>query len=247
MEVHHHHHESHEHKKLHHYFWEFFMLFLAVTLGFLVENMREHFVEHKKEMQYIHSYVEDMHDDIYQLDSLINYNRYRNNIMDSLSLTLNTPDPDLYGNRIYYYARILTLTFPFFSNDRTIQQLKNGGNLRLIRKEDVSNAMMDYDRKVRFVENIRSREEDYVREYVQWLEDILDGRVFNEMMSSKFTMSLPPGNPHLLKKDPASVIKFITKIHFLKAANSFAYINLVKTRQTALKALDIIKKEYGVE
>lgn len=247
MEVHHHHHESIEHKKWHHYFWEFFMLFLAVTLGFLVENMREQSIEHKKEMEYIHSYVEDMHSDIYQLDSLINYNRYRNNMMDSLTTILNTPDPDVYGNQIYYYARMLTLTFPFFSTDRTIQQLKNGGNLRLIRKQDVSNAMMDYDREVRFVENIRSREEDYVREYVQWLEEILDGRVFNEMMSKKFTLSRPTDNPLLLKKDKTTIIKFITKIHFLRAANSFAYINLVKTRQTAQKALDIIKKEYGIE
>ncbi|HVT85161.1 MAG TPA: hypothetical protein VHD35_08145 [Chitinophagaceae bacterium] len=246
MEIHHHH-SSHEHKKWHHYFWEFFMLFLAVTLGFLVENMRERLTEHKKEMEYIRSYVEDMHSDLYQLDSLINYNRYRNNAMDSLTQLLNTPDPDDHGKQIYYYARLLTLTFPFFSNDRTIQQLKNGGNLRLIRKQNVSNAMMDYDLKVRFLDNIRSREEDYVREYVQWLEDVLDGRVFNEMMSSKFSISLPPGNPHLLKKDQASILKFITKIHFLKAANSFAYINLVKTRQTAQKALDIIKKEYGVE
>ncbi|HYM95409.1 MAG TPA: hypothetical protein VET23_14825 [Chitinophagaceae bacterium] len=245
MEVHQHAHTPR--KKWHHYFWEFFMLFLAVTLGFLVENMRERFTEHKREMEYIHSYVEDMHSDIYQLDSLIDHNRHRNSMMDSLSAILNTPDPDVYGKQIYYYARVLTLTFPFFSTDRTIQQLKNGGNLRLIRKQDVSNAMMDYDLKVRFVENIRSREEDYVREYVHWLEDILDGRVFNEMMSGKFTMSFPSGNPHLLKKDQASILKFITKIHFLKAANSFAYINLVKTRQTAQKALDIIKKEYSAE
>ncbi|MBS1919749.1 MAG: hypothetical protein JST17_05825 [Bacteroidetes bacterium] len=247
MEVHHHHHEPHSHKKWHHYFWEFFMLFLAVTLGFLVENMREHVVDHKKEMQYVRSYTEDMHDDMYQLDSLINYNRYRNNIMDSLTQILNTPDPDQYGKKLYYYARMLTLTFPFFSNDRTIQQLKNGGNLRLIKKQDVSNAMMDYDRKIRFVDNIRSREEDYVREYVQWLEEVLDGRVFNEMMSSKFTMNLPPGNPQMLKKDKATILKFISKIHFLKAANSFSYISLVKAKQIAQKTLDIIKEEYHVE
>jgi hypothetical protein len=38
MEVHQHSHTPR--KKWHHYFWEFLMLFLAVTLGFLVENQR---------------------------------------------------------------------------------------------------------------------------------------------------------------------------------------------------------------
>lgn len=223
------------------------MLFLAVTLGYYVENMREHYVEHKKEVQYIRSYTIDIHEDLYQLDSLIKYNEYRNSIMDSLNYLLNTPDPDVYGKQVYFYARKLTLTFPFFSTDRTIEQLKNGGNLRLIRKQSVSNAMMDYDRDLRFLENIRLREEDYVRNYIYWLEGVLDGREFNEMMSNKFVFTSPAFSPHLLKKDKATINTFITKIHFLKAANTFIHINLLKIRQTAQKALDVIKKEYGVE
>ena len=46
MEVHHHAHTAR--KKWTHYFWEFFMLFLAVTLGFFVENKREHYIEHQR-------------------------------------------------------------------------------------------------------------------------------------------------------------------------------------------------------
>jgi len=46
MEVHAHSHT--ERKKWTHYFWEFFMLFLAVTLGFLVENQREHYSDDPK-------------------------------------------------------------------------------------------------------------------------------------------------------------------------------------------------------
>jgi hypothetical protein len=45
MEVHHH--ANHGDKKnWKSYFWEFLMLFLAVTLGFFVENQREHYIEH---------------------------------------------------------------------------------------------------------------------------------------------------------------------------------------------------------
>jgi len=46
MEVHHHSHiPTSREKKWTHYFWEFFMLFMAVSAGFLVENKREHYVE----------------------------------------------------------------------------------------------------------------------------------------------------------------------------------------------------------
>lgn len=245
MEVHHHTHT--ERKKWHHYFWEFFMLFLAVTLGFLVENQREHIADHRKELQYVRSYVEDLHEDTKQLDSLINYARQRNVWMDSLSYLLDTPDPDVYGKDIYYYGRMLTLVYPFFNTDRTIQQLKNGGNLRLIKKQVVSDAMMYYDRQVRFIDDIHAREEVYIREYVSWLEDNFDARVFNKMAVKGFGFKRPEGNPSLLKKDKATIIGFIGKIHFLKSANTLMAVNYGKLKQAAQKNIATIKHEYGLQ
>ena len=45
------------------------MLFLAVTLGFFVENQREHYVENKREKQYIQSFYEDLMADESDLQS----------------------------------------------------------------------------------------------------------------------------------------------------------------------------------
>jgi hypothetical protein len=47
MEVHHGHHGGP--KGMKEYFLEFFMLFIAVTLGFFAENLREHYVEKQRE------------------------------------------------------------------------------------------------------------------------------------------------------------------------------------------------------
>src|SRR5688500_7895867 len=61
MEVHHHTHTPR--KKWTHYFWEFLMLFLAVTLGFFVENQREHYIERHRAVVLAHSLVEDLKKD----------------------------------------------------------------------------------------------------------------------------------------------------------------------------------------
>ena len=158
MEVHAHTHT--ERKKWTHYLFEFLMLFLAVFCGFLAENQREHFIEHQREKQYIRSYLEDLKTDIHQLDSLITGRLNRKKVMDSLTLILATADPDLYGKEIYFYSRSLTVSYLFFNNDRTIQQLKNGGNLRLIRKQEVSNAIMDYDQQVRLIEWVKKEKKN---------------------------------------------------------------------------------------
>lgn len=58
MEVHHHPHV--EKKGFKEYFLEFVMIFLAVTLGFIAENVREHFVENKTTKELLKNYKEEL-------------------------------------------------------------------------------------------------------------------------------------------------------------------------------------------
>jgi hypothetical protein len=53
MEVHHHPDPNHKRKNFREYFLEFLMIFLAVTLGFFAENLREHFAYSNKQKIYI--------------------------------------------------------------------------------------------------------------------------------------------------------------------------------------------------
>src|SRR5687767_6086293 len=76
MEVHQHTHTPR--KRWTHYFWEFFILFLAVIAGFLVENQREHYIEHKRAKVLAASLYSDFKNDITSLQSLgIKINRVR--------------------------------------------------------------------------------------------------------------------------------------------------------------------------
>ena len=249
MEVHQHTHptsgETHtEKKKWTHYFWEFLMLFFAVFCGFLAENQREHYVEHQREKQYISSFLEDLNADIKQLDSLINMRLKRKNVMDSLTYLLDTPDPDFYGKQIYYYSRLLTVNSLFYNNDRTIQQLKNGGNLRLIRKQDVSDAIMAYDHQVRWIGTIISREQEYVLAYVMRMEEIFDSRVFNKMATGTFGFKMPEEEAQLLKKDKLTIQLFMNKIHFLSSANAYLIMTFRELLNKAQQTKAIIEKGY---
>ena len=58
MEVHHH--PKVEKKNFKEYFLEFLMIFLAVTLGFFAENIRERIKDSEQGEQYIQSLVEDL-------------------------------------------------------------------------------------------------------------------------------------------------------------------------------------------
>ena len=60
MEVHHHPHV--EKKGFKEYFLEFIMIFLAVTLGFIAENVREHYTENKTAKELLKNYKEELTD-----------------------------------------------------------------------------------------------------------------------------------------------------------------------------------------
>ena len=60
MEVHHHSDLHHKSKKWKEYFLEFLMIFLAVTMGFFAENIREYFAEKRQEREYVQSMINDL-------------------------------------------------------------------------------------------------------------------------------------------------------------------------------------------
>jgi hypothetical protein len=149
MEVHAHSHT--ERKKWTHYLWEFLMLFLAVFCGFLAENLREHFVEHKQELQYIRSMTEDIKSDTTQLHPLMLYTKEQLKYNDSVLMELTKPAIVINANRAYSFWYRSSHFPPFVYNDGTIQQLKYNSGLRLIRNKKVTDSIMNYDRRVRWL------------------------------------------------------------------------------------------------
>lgn len=137
------------------YLFEFILLFLAVTLGFFVENIREYYNERNQEKDYMHQMVEDIDTDLVAAERLL---RLWHNIdlsLDTLLHELSSPHVATNSNRAYKIWSQLAGYPSFIRNDRTIAQLKSNG-LHLIKHQDVSDAIMQYDQLIR---NIYSQQD----------------------------------------------------------------------------------------
>jgi hypothetical protein len=144
MEVHHH--PQVEKKTFKEYFLEFLMIFLAVTMGFFAESIREHLADASKEKQYITSMIADLKNDTAMLKDVIDINIKRISGTDSLSLLLNkaslTVDDEkqLYILNSHYASNVASMDW----NDGTIRQLLTSGNLRLMSGQGTSDSIMNY-------------------------------------------------------------------------------------------------------
>ena len=104
MEVHHHPHV--EKKSFKEYLLEGLMIFLAVTMGFIAENIREHFVNKEKERQYISSFYSDLVNDELQLPKAISgIDAQQIQAADSIVLLLSNANTSNPANSIYYFLR----------------------------------------------------------------------------------------------------------------------------------------------
>ncbi|HEY6062907.1 MAG TPA: hypothetical protein VIV35_04830 [Chitinophagaceae bacterium] len=247
MEVHAHAHSAR--KKWTHYLWEFLMLFLAVFCGFLAENFREHQVEKRREFQFIHSMTDDVKLDTTALKGILIRRLHRKEMFDSLSLLLNSSQRDKYASRLYFFGRHMQRLSPvsFTYNDRTIQQLKNGGNMRLISKPSVADAMVLYDAAVRDMYTTQERENDYMLQSLPHLYRIFDGQVMDLMIDSTSAIHEPPQNVKLLPGGQASLNDFNGALHSLKSSN-IVLINKVRAMiAEGEKLLGTLEKEYHLK
>lgn len=243
MEVHAHTHTPR--KKWKHYFWEFLMLFLAVFCGFLAEYQLEHKIEKDREKQFIQTMVADLKSDTAQLAEIISYEYRREIMVDSMIDLFSRSDYKKFGSEIYYYARSLTRPRYFFPNDRTLQQLKNSGSLRMIRKLSVSDSIMFYDHQLRSLMFIYEDERIIREAFREVTGSVFNGKVMYSMFGP-FTFKRPNGIPVLFIDNPESINKVISTAQYLKSL-----INAIRIRQENLQlmARDLtafLQDEYGL-
>src|SRR5258708_5771712 len=124
MEVHKHpHHVTHK-KKWGEYLLEFLMIFLAVTLGFFAENIRENISDKRRIHDYMQSMVNDLKNDLVLYHQSTTFNYGRANLIDSIITSISQHKNNT--QEIYYAARQLTKDPMVVTPDsKTFEQMKN--------------------------------------------------------------------------------------------------------------------------
>ena len=248
MEVHHHSHSSHGKKNWKSYFWEFLMLFLAVFCGFLAEYQLEHTIEHQREKKYIQSLHSDLQSDISRLTDIVQLRNDRALMLDSFSNLLNSKETLSHSNDLYYYNSFATrgVAFRFTPVDGTMQQLKNGGNLRLVRKNIVSDSIVSYDVAVRAFMFGTNDEEDMMGTYRNIAEGIFDGVVLNSMRDDENNVNRLDYNPSIRLTDD-SKFRLNYRIHMLTVFNKTMRKEARKLLAEAQRLSELLRKEYPLE
>ena len=231
-------------KKIVNRFWEFLMLFIAISLGFFVENYREVLVDRQKEKEIIASFINDLDPDIKELDIVIQRRETREARIDSIIYILDNGLQDDYGKDLYYYARYLPRPAVFWANNTTNEELKYSGNFILIKNQKIIDTLLQYNDNFIFIDFIKEREEYLVRRLFDQINVLFDPMVFDEMNVYDIEFVYPSGNPKINTKNKDVINLFLSNLHYVKTVNVGQLGHFKKHQKKAKEILNFIKQEY---
>lgn len=245
MEVHHH--PKVEKRNFKEYFLEFLMIFLAVTMGFFAENIREGITDTKKEKQYMLLPQQDLKKDTAALHYSI---RRLNRDFSSEDSIISLFAENKFGERddstlsLLFITSGLSVDIAF--NDRAATQLKNSDAMRLIRHRDiVENILQYWNNQIRInhihdrFENQRLQHHQVAYKTFNWYREYY----INAKGSSNAVLHSRPKTI----VNPANLNEFVNIVADLYNTGKNQYMPYLEEQlQLANKLIALIKKEYDL-
>lgn len=260
MEVHHHPHAGK--KKFREYLSEGFMIFLAVTLGFIAENIRELLSEHAKENEYILNIRKDLLTDTVNQNIWITALKRKMENCDSLIAILEVPGSTTKGKEMYYYARMATRGGEFDANTNTLDELKNSGNFRLLRKREIINSLLDYEKIILRYQQVNAFESKENELLYPMIGILFDATVFQTMLvtdasvmggetdyasGTRSNIQKPAGNPQLRNHTADQLNQLIYYLHQRKASFLGEMMQLYQEKKAALELVTLLNNQYHLD
>jgi len=238
MEVHHH--PELEKKNFKEYFLEFIMIFLAVTMGFIAENIREHFTETKIAHQNLEAYRNDLlqHQAYYE-ETIADFNKVLP-IYDSL-VTIFFEKKE--NTELPVVSTLLlqgTLNYVITINTPTYAQLISSGSLRFLENHELKASMANYQGQINSLINYNDRIINLINGQSIEIGKIVDYHDFwNREKMGNFQTYTPDIKTFALTKEQRNSIIMYIKIYSVQFQAGLSQINnLLKSNEALLKLVD---------
>jgi hypothetical protein len=251
MEVHHH--PNTEKKNFKEYFLEFIMIFLAVTMGFFAESLREHISDNGKERKYLSSMINELKYDTSQYNKTLKKIYYLRPMLDSLFKNVREARRFNYVLLGKWNTPINETRLPYLPTMPTIQQLTSSGNLRLIENEPVLNKILEYQA---FIQGHMKSETESISAATEKIyafeDDLCNESAFNDqtdnnMQNKAAQYDMENGSVYdmpIVVKDSITLNRFANSFTNYKSRNWGYYTIINEAKQMAADLIKQINKEY---
>ena len=237
MEVHHHPHV--EKKSFKEYLLEGLMIFIAVSMGFFAENIRESITEHETVKRNMEIVIENLKMDINDLTFCIKGNQKEIKVFDSIIACKHHSLKDsLQLSKFNNYLGKIIAAFNSFPNKSAFEQMKSSGTLRLIKSKEVLDSLFNYEQINLLLKNNEAPYIEYHKKIIENASNFIDLTEDNKLL-----------NQNISDKELESILgKFYNDCFTLKLISNVYYLPILQTQLSkASNLIKLLQKEYHLE
>ena len=255
MEVHHHPHIPTHAKPWKEYLLEGLMIFVAVTLGYGAENVREHYVETKKALISAKNlYVDVINDSIGFANTRRNRNKqdscfeiinayYNNN-------TLDKEIPAVYAAHSHIARRML-----YQMNSLALDEVKSSGTLKFLESDELKAGIQRYASLAAGLKLREQREFSYIDRMLDPISTKNFEFNFNraagdnfKIDSNKIVVTVPiPANLKIIKKDQLDWDNYIAILGMLQTIRQSTDKDYIDETQAQCHELLTLLRNYLIK
>ncbi|HEY5408133.1 MAG TPA: hypothetical protein VIJ92_13645 [Ginsengibacter sp.] len=244
MEVHHHPDLHHKSKKWKEYFIEFLMIFLAVSLGYLAENFREHLLNNEKELKYVENLNRDLKEEKKGITAVIIENNKTAIAIDTF-VSIRKLDFSIKENNALFFklfgdAKLWSLWVQS-PNEITLNQIKATGGLNVIRPK-IAELIAGLDISNQNIKRSEALFSSHSEEAFRMIYELVDYPALWDK-TGNLNKNLPP----LMIDDKKKLMKYFNLTLDLKYTIE-GYINNLNEHLLLINSLTkTLEKEYKIK
>lgn len=235
------------------YVGEFVMLFLAVSLGFVVDNYREHLSERESERVLMRQVLDDLRADKVKADTNLARRAWRHAKMDSLLDMHENGTALTQLSDLYYFTQVVRNRYLFTPTRGAFAQLENAGGQRLVTHAPVLKALQDYRTAVDDVMEMQRLEEDQIQRYrngplLRMFDPAVLRRITHQEVEDIDKRADRPTWPvRLTTQSPESMNEFFTLVLNMRSFNGTSTRMVTGLAKQADRVATLVAQEYGFD
>jgi hypothetical protein len=224
---------------------EIVLVVIGILIALQINNWNEEKNEHKIEKDYMQNMLEDLRNDrdIYQNFQKRNIEIY--SLVDSIVQGLKAENRKERVSELSYWARMVTIKWIIIHPvERTYQQMKSSGHLRLVKDKTVSEGISNYYNSLAEFDGYNEAGILWAADYVEALGKIFDAEILLKIMRERKMQEAMPSD--LLTEDPIILNQLMNSLQYFNGALNLGEAGSVSRQKTAEDLIVLIRTTYNL-
>ena len=224
---------------------EIVLVVIGILIALQINNWNEKKNEQNIEKDYMQNMLEDLQNDLVIYNNFQQANSEIYVLIDSIITGLKGDNRKDRVSELSYWTRMVTLKWMIIHPvDRTFEQMKSSGHLRLVKNKPVSDGISNYYNSQKDFDGYNEAGMLWAADYVEALGKIFDAEILYKIMKERKMQEAKPSD--MLTEDPIILNQLMNSLQYFNGALFLGEGVSKKRQESAKKLMELIQKTYNL-